>query len=169
MIEKFSIPCAGAIIEKEINNNLYILMQERHKENKPQELGLLEIPAGKIRENENIFDCIKREIKEETGLNIVDVKGKENSSIYRNNGYEVIDFSPYHCTQNLIGNYPVILMVFICQTTGKLLSSSNESKNYKWISIAELKTLVEKTPEKIYPMDLALLHKFINDKSYNNL
>lgn len=160
-MEKFSIPCAGAIITKEINNKLHILMQERCKEDKPEEIGLLEIPAGKIRENENIFDTVVREVKEETGLDITVIKGKDNSTVYSANGYKVTDFLPFHCTQNTVGNYPVILMIFICKAYGNLLTSSNESKNYNWISIDDLNILVSKTPEQIYPMNVAILKKFI--------
>ena len=32
-MEKFAIPCVGAIIEKIINNEKYILIQTRQKEN----------------------------------------------------------------------------------------------------------------------------------------
>ena len=54
MEEKFVIPSAGAIIERNIEGTKYILMQKRKKKNEKIEFGLWEIPAGKIREYENI-------------------------------------------------------------------------------------------------------------------
>jgi 8-oxo-dGTP pyrophosphatase MutT (NUDIX family) len=48
-MEQFSIPGAGGIIVKDINGEKNILMQTRVKPHAPQENGLLEIPAGKIR------------------------------------------------------------------------------------------------------------------------
>ena len=68
--EQFSIPGAGGIIVKRIDNTEYILLQERCKIDAPNEHGLLEIQAGKVRAFECIFDTLKREIKEETGLNV---------------------------------------------------------------------------------------------------
>lgn len=57
-MEKFVIPCVAAIIEKIVNNEKYILMQTRQKEDGTETNGMLEIPAGKIREYENIFELI---------------------------------------------------------------------------------------------------------------
>ncbi len=61
-MEKFAISGAGGIIEKCIEGVDCILIQDRFKEDAPLEKGLIEIPAGKIREYENIFDCLRREI-----------------------------------------------------------------------------------------------------------
>lgn len=71
MEEVFSKPAAGGIIEKTINNIEYVLIQERFKDDAKAEEGLIEIPAGKIREFENIYECLKREIWEETGLEVI--------------------------------------------------------------------------------------------------
>jgi len=164
MEEKFAIPGASAIIVKTINGKRHILVQERTKHDRPEEYELLEIPGGKIRENEAIFDSIRREVKEETGLSVIKIEGEDISTSYDDNGYNVIDFTPYCCTQNIKGQYPVICMVFICEAEGKLLTSSEEAKNYAWVSIDELRKIIVTTPEKIYPMDMASLKKFITDE-----
>lgn len=57
MTELFSKPAPGGIIEKIVDGELFVLLQERYKGN-DREDGLLEIPAGKIREFENIYDCL---------------------------------------------------------------------------------------------------------------
>ncbi len=61
MRETFAKPAVGAIIEKSEKGERYILIQERQKENGGIENGMLELPAGKIREFENIFDALRRE------------------------------------------------------------------------------------------------------------
>ena len=67
--ENLAIPAAAAIIEKEVGGKRYILLQTRHKpEVSPAYTGLFEIPAGCIRTYEDIFETLKREIKEEVGL-----------------------------------------------------------------------------------------------------
>ena len=76
--EIFAKPAVGAIIEKDINGFRHILIQKRRKN--ISEDGLIEIPAGKIREFENIFDALRREIKEETGLTITNIIGSLRKS-----------------------------------------------------------------------------------------
>ena len=76
-MEKFAIPCVAAIIEKIINNEKYILIQTRQKEDGAETNGMLEIPAGKIREYENVFVALRREVKEETGLTITKILGED--------------------------------------------------------------------------------------------
>jgi len=161
LVEKFAIPGASAIIVKEENQVKYVLLQVRNKRCRPQECELVEIPGGKVRENENIFDALRREVAEETGLVITEIVGETNSVSYSYNGYDVIDFEPFCCTQNIIREYPVMCMVFICKAAGTLLESSSESTSYRWVAVDELKRLVFETPEKLYPMDIAALKKFV--------
>jgi len=62
MKETFAIPAVGAIIVKKVEDEEYILVQNRKKNNGDGMDGLSEIPAGKIREYENIFNacqCVK--------------------------------------------------------------------------------------------------------------
>ncbi len=160
-MEKFSIPGAGGIIVKDINGEKNILMQTRVKPHAPQEDGLLEIPAGKIRAFENIFDTLKREIKEETGLDVVEILGECLSTIYEEHSYKVINFMPFSCSQNLIGDYPIMVFVFICHVEGELLPFSDESKNYKWTSISEIKRILTDSPQSLYPMHVDTLKKYV--------
>jgi hypothetical protein len=53
-MEQFMKPGVGGIIEKIIDGVKYIMIQERYKNDARLEEGLIEIPAGKIRE----FDAI---------------------------------------------------------------------------------------------------------------
>jgi len=50
MIEIFAKPAVGAIIYKIEQGQRYILMQTRNKENGGSENGMIEIPAGKVRD-----------------------------------------------------------------------------------------------------------------------
>lgn len=53
----------GGLIEKD---NKFLLVQEAKEKCK----GKWNIPAGHIEINESVIDCLKREVKEETGCNI---------------------------------------------------------------------------------------------------
>jgi len=161
-MENFSIPGAGGIIVKEIDCAKYILLQTRVKPNAQCEDGLLEIPAGKIQEFESIFEALKREIKEETGLDVTEIQGENLSTIYEGNSYKVINFMPFSCSQNLAENYPIMVFVFICKVKGELLPFSDEANNYKWTPISEIKRLLTDSPEVFYPMHIDTLRKYVD-------
>jgi len=160
-MEQFSIPAAGGIIVSEIDNEEHILMQTRVKPNAQYEDGLLEIPAGKIQAFENIFDALKREIKEETGLDVIEILGENQSAIYEGNSYKVINFLPFSCAQNLTGCYPIMVFIFICRVQGELLEFSDESKNLKWTPVSEIRRLLSDSAEIFYPMHINTLKKYI--------
>lgn len=73
MEEKFAKPAIGAIIERTINGKKHIIIQERWKEDGNETNGQYELPAGKIREYENVYDTVRREVLEETGLKVTKI------------------------------------------------------------------------------------------------
>lgn len=79
MKEVFAKPAVGAIIEKKENGKDYILIQTRQKENDCHTNGMIEVVGGKIREYENIFSALAREVQEETGLKLTKIIGQEES------------------------------------------------------------------------------------------
>ena len=165
-MERFTIPAAGGIIEKRSNGVDYILIQDRYKDDAPMEKGLFEIPAGKIREYENIFDCLRREIKEETGLDVVEIDGEAESTIYEFDGYKVLNYIPFSCSQNVDGYYPIMVQIFICRVSGKLLQKTTEAKNMRWISLNELSLLLEDNENYFYPMHVHTLKRYIKSKKF---
>lgn len=159
-MEKFTVPCVAAIIEKITNNEKYILIQTRQKEDGAETNGMLELPAGKIREYENIFEALRREVKEETGLSITKILGEDNQISNFIKGNEVISYTPYCITQNLSGAYSIILNTFLCEAKGELLTETNESQNIHWIKIEEFKKILKNNPEKIFLLHINALQKY---------
>lgn len=161
MKETFAIPAVGAIIVKMVGNEEFILVQNRKKNNGDGLDGLLEIPAGKIREYENIFEALRREVWEETGLHVTVIRGEENSRFVEVDGNKTIMFSPYCVTQNLSGAYSIILSTFICKAEGELLERTNETENIRWMKREELKEIVDNSPESIFLMHVNALKKYL--------
>ena len=160
-MEKFMKPGVGGIIEKDIRGVPCILVQERCKEDAPSETGLLEIPAGKIREFENIYDCLRREIEEETGLEVVRIQGEEDAVIFEGRDYRVLSYEPFSSSQNTRGNYPIMVQVFICSVQGALAKSTNETRHLRWLDLEALEKLLEESPQSFYPMHVNTLKKYL--------
>lgn len=161
MTETFAIPAVGAIIVKRVEDEEFILVQTRKKNNGDGLDGLLEIPAGKIREYENIFEALRREVWEETGLHITSIQGEDDSKLLDVCGNKTRMFSPYCVTQNLSGAYSLILSTFLCEAEGELLEQTNETENIRWISRDELKEIVDNSPESIFLMHVHALRKYL--------
>ncbi len=163
MIEIFAKPAVGAIIYKVEQGQRYILIQTRNKENGGSENGMIEIPAGKVREYENMFTALRREVWEETGLNIIKIYGEENTVSSEINGYSTISMSPFCVTQNLSGGYSIILHTFICQAEGNLLTNTNETSDVHWEQVETVKEVLYKDPESFYPMHINALKKYFHE------
>lgn len=165
MKERFAIPAVGAIIVKEIAGEEYILVQNRKKNNGDNMDGLLEIPAGKIREYENVFEALRREVHEETGLHITKISGEADSMFLDVGGKETIAFLPYCVTQNLTEAYSIILSTFLCEAEGEVLERTDETENIRWMKKEELKVIVENHPERVFLMHVHALRKYLKSKN----
>lgn len=161
-MEVFAKPAVGGIIEQNIDGIDCILVQERCKEDAKSEYGLLEIPAGKVRAFESIFDCLRREIWEETGLTLTEIQGEKEAKVYEANDYRVIHYEPFSSSQNIIGTYPIMVQIFICHAEGDILKQSNESKNIRWMPVLQLQSILDCEPDSFYPMHVDTLRKYIS-------
>ena len=107
-----------------------------------RETGLLEIPAGKVRAFENIYTCLRREIFEETGLEVTWIEGEAEAIRVRQHGYEVLSYTPYASAQNLEGTYPIMVQTFLCEVSGHMVARSDEARAIRWMEISELAALL---------------------------
>jgi len=164
VLEKFQIPGVAAIIERNIDGEKHILMQERVTPSRPEETGLLEIPAGKIRQFENLFDTLRREVKEETGLTVTSITEEADAQQLSMPNYQVLSCEPYCIGQNISGHYPILVITFLCRATGTLLKQSEETNNIRWIALKQLADIINETPEQLYPMHIYALKKYFRQQ-----
>jgi 8-oxo-dGTP pyrophosphatase MutT (NUDIX family) len=115
MRKKILIAVAN-ILEK---NNKILLVQEAKRKAK----GKWNFPAGRLVEKESLTDCLMRETKEETGLEI--------KPLY------LVGIYQYHLTPG----HNSIIFIFKSKIFGGKLATSNEILNIKWFSINEIKKL----------------------------
>jgi 8-oxo-dGTP pyrophosphatase MutT (NUDIX family) len=161
--ERFAIPGVAGIIIKKENDNTYVLIQQRCKQENNYKEGIFEIPSGKVREFESVYDCLKREVKEETGLIVDYIEGQDQISVLEVDDYKVINYNPFACAQNIKKGYPIIVQVFICHAHGRLLEKSDESKDIHWINIKDLEKMLQTEQNAFYPMHIDTLKRLIKE------
>ncbi len=158
--EKLYIPFVGAIIERKTGSRTEILIQVRAKSEDHFYSGAFEIPGGKMRAFEDVYDTVRREVKEECGLDVTLIQGEKEKLDCSNRGDVSTWLTPFCVTQMKSG--PFIGLIFLCEAKGEPLLATEESKDAKWIEVDELRRIVQGDPEKIYTPFLAPLKKYLN-------
>jgi 8-oxo-dGTP diphosphatase len=131
-----------AIIERQTDNGVEILIQQRIK---PNEIGIpYELPGGRLEEFESFLSGLKREVKEETGLDIISISGAETKIETKEINTNVEVLQPFAVYQTLKGPVDSMGIYFRCRAEGNLLQEGDETKNIKWISIQELENAIRK-------------------------
>lgn len=157
----------SAILFKKEGGDVKIFLQTRWKPKiSPTYSGMIEIPAGGIDSYENVYDALKREIKEETNLDIIKIIGDYQGRVENpREGDKSFVFKPFICQQVLETNngLPWIGFVFMCEVDGAVKLNEKEAKDPKWVSIEELKKIIDDNPENIFPLQLPVLKYFIDN------
>lgn len=160
-----NIPVVSAIIERVRDGKTEILVQTRWKpERDPIYSGTLEIPAGWIDVYENVYDALKREILEETGLVVTKIKPDiqtQKHSTEKND--QSFAFKPFCCQQQLKGGRPWIGFVFLCEVEdAEPMVQEEEVRDIRWMGKDKLREIFTKTPEQIFTLQLGVLDYYFS-------
>jgi len=120
-------PTVGALI---FNDNDQLLIVKTHKWK-----GNYTIPGGHVEMGEYLKDALKREIQEETGLNLV----KANYLCFQEFVFDDCFWEKKH----------FIFFDFVCRVEDGLVQLNDEAEDYAWVDI-------DKIDE--YPVDVYLKH-----------
>ncbi len=158
-------PVVSAILQKKDNGELKIFIQTRWKIHIDSPYsGMLEIPAGGIEAYEDIYNALKREVKEECGLDIIKIINDFKSDIEEPTvGDLAFAFKPFLCQQVLSSRngLPWIGFVFLCEVEGEVKMQETEAKDPTWVSLNELEKIITTTPNKIFPLQLPALKYYL--------
>ncbi len=159
--ETFVKPAVGAIIRREVGGVPHLLIQERCKRNGGATNGLLELPAGKVRTYESLFDALRREVREETGLTVTQIEGESETAWAGPADFRTLAPSPYCITQNLSGGYSLLLCTFLCEAAGEPLACTDESAHIRWMPADDCRALLYAAPGRFFPMHIHALSKWL--------
>lgn len=161
----------SAILVKKFSEKWKIFLQTRWKpKTSPEYSGMLEIPAGGIDPYENVYEALRREVKEETNLDVTKVINDYQGKIFNpRQGDKSFVFKPFICQQVLETNngLPWIGFVFLCEVEGEVIINNNEAKDPIWVSISELKKIIKEKPENMFPLQLPVL-KYLVENTKNS-
>lgn len=160
----FNSIMVSALIERETINGIEILLQTRSNTNDSVYFGTLEVPAGHIDKFENVYETVKREVLEETGLTVTefldDYKTEEFSTKENDAAFA---FQPFICQQYLRGpGWSWIGFTFRCHASGTLKEQIGESSKHRWVHIAQVKKMLEENPNQFFTLQLPLLKYYIS-------
>lgn len=155
---------ARAIIERHNENVTEIVIQIR---NKPGDSGKIELPGGRVNEYESLIDAVKREVLEETGLEVTFIDGEVNmiKTNKKPNGFSMECIRPFAVYQTLSGPVDSMGVYFKCNARGTLKNEGDETTNIRWISIEELNSLVQNNQQLFSEIDLAGLLFYLREKN----
>ncbi|AZR73588.1 hypothetical protein BBF96_09415 [Anoxybacter fermentans] len=159
-MEKLCIPNVKALIEKEMDGEKWIVLQTRNKPDTDPYTQRYEIPGGKIRAYESIYSALKREIKEECGLDLKRIRDGKLERVYE--GEDCVEtIQPFTVYQMTKGPYPSLGLVFICEAEGELIQGGDETSNPFWISKSELEKQIHEKPETFALLDKSILFEYL--------
>jgi 8-oxo-dGTP diphosphatase len=153
------IPVVSAIIERVHDGQTEVLIQTRWQpETDPKYSGTIEIPAGWISRYEDVYDALKREILEETGLIVTRIRPETKTRIHSVADDGAFAFVPFCCQQQTENGLPWIGFVFICEVDDtEPRPQESENRDVRWIEKARLKQIYTDTPERIFTFQLGVL------------
>ena len=154
---------ARAIIERCNGNITEIVVQTR---NRPGDSGRLELPGGQVNAYESLLDAVKREVDEETGLEVIEIEGQSTMVDTDNlkGTFTMECVRPFAAYQTLKGPVDSMGVYFKCKTKGTLKKIGDGTLNAKWIDINELNLLIHSNPQLFSEIDLAGMIFYLNEK-----
>lgn len=161
---KFLGATVSAIIERFHDNAWQVLLQTRWKpEEDTKHSGLLEIPGGRMEVGEDVYTALKREVKEECGLEIQTIKLSRETRIKGKFDEVSVAFVPFcgegFLTSNFVG------FAFVCTARGKLIQKGiYDAKEPRWVRLSELKKMLSNEPEKFFSYHLSTLKLYVEEK-----
>lgn len=144
---------ARAIIERIALDKKEIIVQWRNRSGEE----CWEFPGGSIEPYESLYDAVRREVKEETGLDVVAIGGQDE---YFQEG-KVECLRPFSVYQTLEGFVDSVGFHFICHVVGDVLAEGDASKEIRWVGIDELKRLLE--AEEFSSIDKVAALRYLKD------
>ncbi len=151
--EALVVPNVAAVVVTPSRGEM--LLQRRDKVGEPVR-GKLEIPGGRWGAGEAPATAVAREIREETGIELVEpVAGVSRLDLGENRACAAAH--PVAVVNGLEGVYPSLHVVFECVGSGDPRPQPGETADPKWWPIDAVRTLLADDPDQFVDQTRAML------------
>ena len=136
-----------------------MLLQKRTKQTAGKYFDHWEIPQGKVEPGETIGEAIKRELEEETGLEVVsiDTPAKVRQASYLDTFVQ--EFVPFTCAFDIVNRFVGIGVKV--RSKGEL-TQTEEATSHRWFGSENLRTIIE--TQKVFPLDYLMIKKYLEER-----
>ncbi|HEY9290229.1 MAG TPA: NUDIX hydrolase [Microlunatus sp.] len=151
---------ARAIIERRpaSDGGPEVLLQTRDK---PGQRRQLELPGGQVELFEPLLDALRREVKEETGLEVAAVEGADTRLVASGEQATVECLRPFAVYQTVQGPVDSMGVYFRCTAYGELRPQRGESGGAGWVPIDRISSMIARDPEQFSWVDRAGLLQYL--------
>ena len=143
---------ARAILWREGKNGIEYVVQMRDR---PGQRQSLEFPGGTVEAHESLLTALRREVREETGLEVEEIEGRAVKHSGMESTVECLEpFAVYQTTQGFNG----MGVYFRCRAKGVLLTKGDGTRAIRWMPEAELAIRFADNPDQFNAMTAAVLN-----------
>ncbi|MCP4303878.1 MAG: NUDIX domain-containing protein [bacterium] len=151
--EALVVPNVAAIVLS--TDRTTMLLQRRDKIGEPVR-GKLEIPGGRWGAGEAPEDAVAREVREETGIELVEPPaGVSRIEISENRACAAVH--PVAVVNGLDGVYPSLHVVFECTGEGRPRAQPGETADPQWWPLDDVRKLLAHDPDQFVDQTRAML------------
>jgi 8-oxo-dGTP pyrophosphatase MutT (NUDIX family) len=152
---------ARAIIERKEAGRTEIVVQTRSKPGDPRRI---ELPGGRLEPYESFVQALIREVKEETGLDVIEIEGQDTriDTAGINPDFVVECIRPFCVYQTVKGPVDSVGAYFRCTAAGQLLEAGDDTEKPQWIPVDQLARDIADDPLQFSDVDRAGIVFYIN-------
>lgn len=135
----------------------YVLLQENKKQYANG--SIFELPGGVIRESENVYGCLRRELKD-NGFEVTKIFGEDKCNKISDKEEAVTVFKPFCVSQSFNDNNSIITSTIICEVDNEKVKNVNNQSGFRWVSTDNLKCMLVDHKVNICGHNMAALKSF---------
>lgn len=153
---------ARAIIERTTPDGVQILLQTPDRSGeRPQ----LELPGGQVAAFEPLLSALRREVREEPGLQVIEIEGRDTHVVAAGEQARVECLRPFAAYQSLQGPVDSLGLYFRCTASGELFSTGDGSKDAFWATPTHIRSWLSADVERFSWIDRAGLLFYLDDRA----